>query len=179
MAQFKHTSPIGGLKHLKQRIDELNLFKVEIGWFPSSQHPTKSGGTIPMATIAHNNEFGQAQLNIPPRPFIRPALAENRRVWREQIKQGAKGLIQGLEKDEDVMEKIGLSVSGYIRAHIAQVHDPELSPRTIASRLSVLKDQTTIGNLDKPLVFTGVFLNSVTYKVADGQEITPYETGNH
>jgi len=177
MAQFKQSSPIGGLKHLKQRIDELNLFKVEVGWFSSSQHPTEDGGNIPMATIAALNEFGSPERFIPPRPFIRPALAENRALWRHQIKQGTKAIIQGSETDLSVMEKIGLSVSGHIRAQITQVHEPELSSKTIEKRLAIRADKSTLGKLDKPLVFEGIFLNSVTYIVKDGEEVKPYETG--
>ena len=182
MATFKQTSPIGGLKHLKQRIDELDLLKVEIGWFASSQHPEydeegQEIGQIPMATIAAKNEFGSPAEYIPPRPFIRPALSENRSTWRSQIIQGTRAIIQGSETDVSVMEKIGLSVAGHIREKITQVHSPKLSQETIEKRLEIRADKTTIGNLDKPLVFEGILLNSVTYIVQDGEEVTPYETG--
>ena len=182
MAQFKQTSPIGGLKHLKQRIDELDMFKVEIGWFASSQHPVfgkggKQGDTIPMASIAAQNEFGNADAGIPPRPFIRPALSEGRALFRHQIKQGTKAIIQGSETDLSVMEKIGLSVSGHIRAQIPQVHEPPLKPATVKARLRIRADKSTVGKLDKPLVFEGILLNSVTYIVKDGEEVKPYEEG--
>ena len=182
MATFKQTSPIGGLKHLKQRIDELDLLKVEVGWFASSQHPEydekgQKIGTVPMATIAAKNEFGSPAEGIPPRPFMRPALAQNRATWREQIKRGSRAIIQGSETDVSVMEKIGLSVAGHIRAEIAQVQSPKLSEKTIEARLAVRADKTTRGNLDKPLVFEGIFLNSVTYIVKDGEEKTPYKKG--
>ena len=176
MASVTHGGGFG-LKHLQQRIEEINLLKVEVGWFASAQHPTEDGGTIPTATIAAKNEFGDPEEGIPPRPFMRPALADNRALWREQIRQGTKGIIQGTESDESVMEKIGLSVSGHIRANIAQVQDPPLKPATIAARLAIRADKNTRGKLDKPLVFEGILLNSVTYIVKDGEEVTPFQKG--
>ena len=179
MAQVIRNSPIGGLKHLQQRIDELDLFKVEIGWFESSQHPIykkdETGkevviGYEPMASIAAQNEFGNPQRGIPPRPFIRPALSENRITWREQIKKGSRLVILGSLTDSELMERIGLSVAGHIRAQIAKVQQPALNPKTIAARLAVRADKQTLGNLDKPLVFEGILLNSLTYKVQDGEE---------
>lgn len=180
MATFNHNSPIGGLKHLKQRIDELNLLKVEIGWFASAQHPVLDSdgnqtGTIPMATIAYRNEFGKG---VPARPFMRPALSSNRALWRNQIRQGSRAIIQGSDTDESLMEKIGLSVSGHIRAEIAQIQSPKLSEKTVEARLAIRADKTTRGLIDKPLVFEGIFYNSLTYIVKDGEEVRPFDDGS-
>lgn len=172
MLASKRQPVAGGLKDLIQRVDELDNFSVRIGWFSSSQHPTKGGGTIPMATIAVQNEYGAPP--IPPRPFIRPALAKNRDVWRETIKRGAKAVIHGSLSDDQLMEAIGLSVSGHIRASIASVTAPPLSQRTIAARLAVRADKSTIGSLTKPLVFEGLLLNSVSYAIRDEPPVSPF-----
>ena len=130
-----------------------------------------------MATIAAQNEFGDPAKRIPPRPFIRPALSENKVQWRDAIKRGTRSIILGAKTDEQVLEQIGLNVAGTIRLYITKVHRPKLSERTIAQRLAVRADKRTIGLLDKPLVFEGLLLNSVTYVVKDGEEKTPYKKG--
>ena len=185
MAQIKITSPIGGFKHLKQRIEELDLFKVEVGWFASAKHPVyefEEGdpievGDIPTASIAASNEFGDPARGIPPRPFMRPALTDNLTTWREQIKRGTKAVIHGTKTDTAIMEGIGLSVSRTIDAYISLVHSPKLSEETIQNRLKFRADKTTIGNLDKPLVFEGILKTSVTYIVKDGVEVRPIKGG--
>ena len=176
MASFSETSE---LKKLHERIVRLGELKVEIGWFESAQHPVtgKGGavtGTIPTASIAAQNEFGNPKANIPPRPFMRPTLASNRGLWRDQIKQGSRAVILGTETENSMMEKIGLSVSGHIRAAIAQVQKPALEKETVQARLRIRKDKKTIGLLEKPLVFEGILLNSLTYIIKDGEEIQPY-----
>ena len=180
-------SPIGGLKHVQQRINELDLMKVEIGWFASAQHPkygkVKEDGSqdiigyIPMATIAAQNEFGNSENGIPPRPFIRPALSENKVSWRDAIKRGARSIILGASTDEKVLNQIGLNVAGTIREYITKVQTPPLKPATVKARLRIRADKETVGLIDKPLVFEGILLNSVTYVVKDGEEKTPFKEG--
>lgn len=172
MFASKREPVAGGLKDLIQRVDELDNFSVRVGWFPSSRHPTEDGGTIPMATIAVKNEFGAPP--VPPRPFVRPALANNRDEWRETIKRGARAVIYGSLSDDQLMEAIGLSVAGHIRASIASVTSPPLSQRTIAARLAVRADKSTVGSLTKPLVFEGLLLNSVSYAVRDEPPVAPF-----
>ena len=75
------------------------------------------------------------------------------------------------------MEKIGLSVAGHIREAITKVQEPALSEKTIKARLAIRKDKKTIGRIDKPLVFEGLLLNSLTYIVKDGEEVEPFKGG--
>ena len=185
MAIKELAGTFGGLKELVERINDIDGFEVKAGWFPGQVHPVygearadgsrEIDGYIPMAQIAVINEWGEGR--IPPRPFLRPTLSNNRGLWREQIKKGALGIIRGVYSGEQVMEGIGLSVSGHIREQIASIHTPPLAPFTIQQRLSFMANQSLIGKLDKPLIFTGIFYGGVSYQVQDKPVVSPWKKG--
>lgn len=147
------------IKNLRVGIADMENISLAVGWYESAKYDDDT----PVASVAAQNEFGNPAKGIPPRPFFRPTISENKSDWAKLAGQGARAVMLGNETGDSVAEKMGLLISGQVRAKIAQIHEPPLSPRTIAGRLAIRADKSTIGALDKPLVFEGIMLNSLTY----------------
>ena len=62
---------------------------LKVGWPKNIQYPAKQGGQY-VATVAAIHEFGAPQNNILPRPFLTPAIAENKTAWLLLAEKGAK-----------------------------------------------------------------------------------------
>ena len=153
MATIKQSNP-SSLTILNARLKELDGKDARAGWFESAKYPD---GT-PVAYVAAIHEFGSPVNNIPPRPFMRPAVAENTPEWRDLMAQGARALLKGTRTLTDVMNMIGTRAAGDIAKAIEAVDSPPLKPATIARK-----------GFSKPLVETGLMLQTVSHTVEDSK----------
>jgi hypothetical protein len=128
--------------------------KAKAGFFPSAKYPASMGGEY-VAEIAFKNEYGSPLERIPPRPFFRPAVADNKHKWSEIVRLTLKrgGTI------EDALETVGLQMQGDIRDAMDAVTTPELSAYTIQMR------QERGNNDTKPLNDTGYMRSQITHAV--------------
>jgi hypothetical protein len=154
-------------------ISQIDRMHLQVGWFQSAKYDDNT----PVAAIAAQNEYGNPLKGIPPRPFIRPTIAENTDLWTEFIGNEVTYIISGDRTGEEVMGNLGHNVAGSIRKTISNLYDPPLSPVTIKRRLAERANKTMVGSLDKPLVFEGIMMNSVSYIVNDGEEVSPFSGG--
>lgn len=143
-------------KSISARRDELdNLVKeakslsVDVGWFKGH---TYSDGT-PIAYVAAIHEFGSPTTNIPPRPFMYPAVKNNSAKWTNTITSTIKGSMSL----NNAFETLGAVASGDIAVSIKSVVNPLLKPATLAAK-----------GFNKPLVDTGLLFQSVSHKVVKG-----------
>lgn len=149
----------GNLKSIKKALNDIDTKKVEIGIFETSTYPN---GT-PVAYIAAIQEFGYAGGNIPPRPFFRTTIQSNKDAWGRQIAGAAQGTINGGVDFENALNAIGGMAAGDVSKTISKITDPPLEPSTLRARASRKK---TPGISTKPLVDTGLMLQSITHKVS-------------
>lgn len=165
---------------LIDRLEALEGLSSKIGWFESAKYDE---GT-PVAAVAVQNEFGNPQQNIPPRPFMRPTIATNENSWKRYLQESSIDVINGTKTPAVIMEEVSALAAGQIRDSISDLHAPTLSPVTIRLRLKALgKDfsqekisdyQSDNHTITKPLVFTGLLLNTITYIVEGEAEVMPY-----
>lgn len=144
--------------HLRQMMKDVASKRLAVGWFDTAKYPD---GT-PVAAVAARNEFGDPP--VPPRPFMRPAMAENKAEWADLIRKGFKASIDGKATVEQVYGQVGMRAAGQVSSQIASVFIPPLSTSTIAARQAKRK---TPGVSTKPLVDTGLMIQSVSSKVED------------
>jgi len=125
--------------------------KAKAGFFPSAKYAELDGGEF-VASIAFKNEYGSPLEHIPPRPFFRPAIAENKKAWSEIVRLTLKrgGTI------EDALETVGLQMQGDIRDALDDVTTPELSAYTIKMR------QERGNSSTKPLNDSGYMRSQLT-----------------
>lgn len=151
-----------GADKLKRLREALKTDKQgKVGWFDNAKY---EDGT-PAAYIAAIQEFGSPQNNIRPRSFMRTTIKERKQSWRDLAMQGAKAILNGKADVELVFEGIGQQAAGDIKKKISEITSPQLKPATIRARLRKMADQSVVGKLNKPLVFTGYLLNSIENKV--------------
>lgn len=147
-----------GEERLRVAVNELHGLTGKVGWFPSSHYPD---GT-PVAYVAAIQEHGYPAGGIPPRLGMRDTADANRVIWAGVAHKGAKAVLMGTTSAYAVMETLVLKASGDMRKHIAQVTSPPLKPATIADRLRERANKKEVGALDKPLVFSGELIDSLT-----------------
>ena len=67
---------------------EVSDGKVYIGVAKGKTNKKRKGKTSDVATYGAAHEYGSARRNIPPRPYLRPAVVENKEQIAEDIKNG-------------------------------------------------------------------------------------------
>lgn len=139
----------------------LNGQELKTGWFSTDQY--ESG--VPVAYVATIHEFGAAKSGIPPRPFMRPTIEREENNWRRFIAQEAPKILEGTQTVEGLFEAMGLNISGEIARSISEVTEPALLAATILAKKRKMADTGTTGSLDKPLVESGLMLDTVSYTV--------------
>lgn len=133
----------------------------KVGVFETSKY---EDGT-PVAYVAAIQEFGDPSHSIPPRSFMRSTSEEKRGEWAATARNGAKAVVNGSVTGPQVLDLIGQQAAGDIRRTISKITTPALKPATIENRLRKRADKKTVGGLTKPLVDTGILLNSITNTV--------------
>lgn len=153
-----------GTQRLRLHLDALANMTGKVGFFESAKY---ADGT-PVAYVATIQEFGDGQ--IPPRPFMRPTIAERSNEWTRQFGGGAASVARGEVSPSQVMDAVCAMAAGDVRKTISQVSEPPLADSTVAARKRRYADKGTTGNLTKPLVDTAIMVNSVTHMVTTGGE---------
>lgn len=155
-----------GFARLKVALKELDGVTAKTGWFETEHYPD---GT-PVAYVAAIQEFGamvgtkaaasayqsgdapgRPVTFIPPRPFMRPTVAEQGDKWVAQLGEGAKDVLAGKSTASKVMEKVAIGAAGDIAKTIRKVTEPPLAKSTIARK-----------GFSKPLIDSGQMARSVT-----------------
>jgi len=183
------------LANLNAAIKGFDNLKLKVGWFETNKYPdgtpvayvasiqefgvsfTHPGGTQYVIrdgkAVFVKNSFtgpvagvtGAHAITIPPRPFMRPAIAQNENNWSKVVTQLSKQVLKGSITAEGMMDGLGGIVSGAIAKAITDVSSPPLTAGTIATKRARMADKGTTGSLDKPLVETRLMFDSVTHVV--------------
>jgi hypothetical protein len=147
---------------LIKNLGNLDGAGVRVGFFEGSKY---DNGT-PVAQVAAAQEFGSPAQGIPPRSFMRQAIAQKSRWWAQLVKAGMDEVAEGKQTTpHQVWDKVGLKAAGDVRKAISKVMAPALKKSTIDARRRKMADGKTVGNLTKPLVDSGVMFNAVTHEV--------------
>jgi hypothetical protein len=124
---------------------------VKVGFLEGATYP--DGTSVPL--VAAINEFGAPSRGQPPRPFFRNMIAAKSGEWPKAI----EGLLIANDYDaRRTLELTGAAIAGQLRQSIVDLVDPPLAPSTIARKGS-----------SKPLIDTGVMLQSVDFEVEEDQ----------
>lgn len=146
-----------GLEALDERLKDFATRVAKVGWFESARYEDDG---ISVAEVAIIQEFGAPAAHIPPRPFFRPTIDQNKGAWSEKIAQGARQVLKGNMSADDVLEAVGQLARGQLQQTISEVRSPPLAPRTIAQRMRE-------GRTDQPLNRTGHMIATVSSVVGD------------
>lgn len=131
--------------------------EAKVGWFPAAKY---ADGT-PVAYVAAIQENGVSARGIPPRPFIRPTIADRRTAWVDTMTQGMRAVVKGKATAEQVLEGVGLAASADIGITLASGQFVPLSPITLMLRR--MRDE------DPTLVVTGRVIGEAAARVKAGE----------
>jgi hypothetical protein len=109
--------------------------------------------------LAVVHEYGYAPKGIPPRPFLRPPVVDNRDTYFEAVKIAYQETrTKSFGAFERALKKLGQQVVSDTRAYVRDSQNFEaLSKKTIERKRS-----------RKPLLDTGQMVRSIDYVVVDG-----------
>ena len=119
--------------------------------FPSGANYEDGTSVAYVATI---QEFGAPAVNIPPRPFMRPTVTQQKDTWVKILAQDVPKVALGKMSAFDALDKVGIVAASDIQTTISKVYSPPLKPATIRAKGSA-----------KPLIDTGLMLASVSNAV--------------
>lgn len=138
----------GSLDQALNRLLVSDKLHVKVGILENSKYP--DGTSVP--TVAYKNEYGWA--NIPPRPFMRQTIKEQKENWVDLTKR-AIGAGYDINK---VLGLVGTQMQGDIQNAIMTFTTPRNSDYTIA-----------IKGFNAPLRHTMLMHDSVKYEIAEGK----------
>ena len=133
------------LKEIARKLE--TAAHLQVGFMEGATYP--DGTPVPL--VAAIQEFGAPSRNIPPRPFFRNMIAAKSSEWPDAIREGLKDNDYDAKRTLDVL---GEGVEGQLRQSIRDTNSPPLADSTIARK-----------GFAKPLIDTGVLINSITHKV--------------
>lgn len=186
---FKHSSTPAG-----QIMKRLKNFSIKAGWFENAKYSdnkpvagiaaVQDGG----ATINHPGgtpyKFGKNgevvfvkkdtpnpagitkphTIVIPPRPFMKPSVEDNKEDFVGQIEIISRKFLNGQLSEQQAAEMIGAEAAGNIKKAIAKVNAPPLKASTVRRKQNQYADKSVTGALTKPLMDSGVLFKSVEAK---------------
>jgi len=119
------------------------------------------GDMSEVARIAVWNEYGTptSKHPIPPRPFFRNAINENRKQIADKVKYFSNLAVIGKITAAQAFENLGLYMQSIIRGSIKNTTSPKNADSTIAKKGS-----------SHPLIDSGQMINSVTFVKVTGKE---------
>lgn len=113
---------------------------------PKDANNYLDGTSVLMVAIVH--EFGNDDIGVPERSFIRTTIFENREEYKDFIRKLSKKMVAGKMDTPQALGLLGLKVSSDIKEKIRTLDSPPLKHR--------------VGN---PLVDTGHLIEVITFQV--------------
>lgn len=124
-----------------------NPATLKVGFLEGASYP--DGTSVPL--VAAIQEYGAPKVGIPPRPFFRNMIAAKSGEWPAAI----AGLLKANNMDAvKTLNLTGEAIAGQLKQSVIDTNEPPLAPATVARK-----------GFDKPLIDTGVMINSIGYEV--------------
>ena len=120
---------------------------LKVGFLSGAKY---SNGT-PVALIAAIQNYGAPRAGIPPRPFFSNMVKDKQKEWPGALKLALKASNYDVAAALNV---VGEGIKGQLQQSIKDTNSPPLKPATIRRK-----------GFAKPLISTGLLINSATYKV--------------
>ncbi len=127
--EIKRDNP-NALQAINLRLKELSSKQGKVGWFSSAKY----GDGTQVAYVAAIQEFGSPERSIPPRPFMRPAVAENEKKWKDLAGQQAREILAGNLSADDAMLGLTSAAESAVYKKIVSIDSPALSQITLGLR---------------------------------------------
>lgn len=153
-------------KDLKKTLDDLKknmsgASDVKVG-LPLNSNAYPDGTSVIMVGVVH--EFGDEELGIPERSFLRAMLKENTLEFKALFKRIGLAIATGKVKAEKALKLLGQTGMDKTKKKITDLKSPPLKYR---KGIKNEPGETIDPNIANPLVNTEHLRDSITYKVSD------------
>ena len=115
--------------------------------------------------VIHEN--GVEENNLPPRPFMQPAVDRNREKWKEMARGAAPALLDGTMTLRTLFGVLAQNAAEAIQQSIDELQSPALAEITIAAKEAKQARREPVHYPSKPLIETGHMRDSVLFDVED------------
>lgn len=136
-----------------------SLSKVNVFIGVTDDHDERDEGGIGNVALANILENGAPASNIPPRPFMKPAIQEMKPELREHLKRAAQAMYKDKDKARGTFNYIGRRGVAAIRRKMESNIPPPLRPDTIRRRRKEGVRRTNT------LIFTRQLWKAISYRV--------------
>lgn len=144
-------------------LKKLHKKALHVGWFASAVH--ENG--FPVAAAVAQNEFGNSNKNIPPRPALRNAIVENRGKWVKVAAKFSKDIVSKGITPLSALSGFGVVVESDLKKGIIALTSPALKESTVKTRkYKVAKGRKISSTIEKPLIESGLTLATLTSEVS-------------
>lgn len=144
----------GGLDGLQRRVDAARKrggYHVKVG-LPVGSAPYTDGTSVIMVGTVH--EFGEPDLGIPERSFLRAAMADNADYILSLARDLAQAVTSGKRSPTFALETLGTEAAALVQDTIRELQDPPLKAATARRKGST-----------NPLIDSGHLIQSITHEV--------------
>lgn len=144
-----------------KKIDEV----AQVGWFENDKYP--DGTQVAYVALIQEEGASNGKIVIPPRPFFKPTLRDNKTKYLNKLKLGVKKILKGESNIREILKDVGEIVSGDIKKAITKITSPPLAEATLARRAQKrkIKVEQLSATGRKPLRDTAVLLGSLTNRI--------------
>lgn len=141
----------GSLKDALAKYGQGGNKVLRVGFFESATYANADGESLPVAQVAAWNEFGTE--SIPPRPFFRTTIRENKKNWVNSAAKLSKE--HGTDK---ALALVGEHIKGQLTESITSWTEPPNAPATVKKK-----------GFDAPLRDTMTMARSIGVEVSDDE----------
>ena len=152
-------------QRIRKAVDALTRKKLLVGIPSDAKQPAGTGkDPPPLWLIGYINEFGDEDLNIPPRPFLVPGVESVRDDIVKQLNKGVAGAFTGdLSAPDKAMHAAGLVAQAAVKQRLIEGPFTPLKPATIYNRQH--RKDPPPNKRTAPLIDTRALFNAVNYAV--------------
>lgn len=180
MAKTGATTTVDKTAALWKAVSELTRNRVMVG--VPDEGAGRKEGAITNAALAYIHENGAPEVNIPPRPFLKPTVRKEQAIIVKMMKSAGTIALSG-KSPLPTFNALGLKISSAVKRTITAGIPPPLAASTVAGRIGRRKSGTWRAKrramvaanvaankapgegIFTPLIDTGSLRNSITYVI--------------
>ena len=150
-----------GFEKAMKSIGFLRSMDVRVGYIKDSTDRKETGDTN--AGLAYFHNFGAPKRNIPPRPYLEPALNKTREQCLNIMRAGMREALAG---SADAERKTLVRCGTIIRDAAKEIIRNQEGFAPLSERTLIQRQQKKFKGT-KALIHTGQLLNAITFEVKD------------
>ncbi len=169
MLSLKIKKNVKGLRDLQIRINRINKDQPQVLVGIMSDAKARSDDSdLTNAEIGAVHEYGADDAGIPARPWLRPGVEKNHKLYQDVISKGLGKELEGKSALTKTLALVGAKAAADVKNYVTR--GPSIPPPLAEATVKRKQAKTRKGSKGsvRALVDTMQMVGSVTYKVTNG-----------